>query len=156
MVRENWQGEFRGLPGNSRDDHTLLPRHLCPMGTEVGRAMLISKKSETGGTKLSPQSSAYVQGTCTESSTQEIPTRATKSSGRKQRCFNSPLPALLQLWMRDLHWQLPSPGSQTHRPPRPGRASMLAELGHGCTDRKPQFPELLPKTAVGKVGLCAT
>lgn len=46
MVRENWQGEFSGLHGKSRDNHTLLQRRLCPMGTEVGRAMLSSKKSE--------------------------------------------------------------------------------------------------------------
>lgn len=153
MVRENWQGEFSGLHGKSRDNHTLLLRRLCPMGTEVGRAMLSSRKSE-GLAKQKYLLSLHSRH-LHRAVTQEITTRATKSSGRKQRCLNSLHPALQQLWMRDLHWQLPSQGSQTHRPPRPVRDSMLAELGHGCTDKTPQFPELRPRTAVGKAGMFA-
>lgn len=81
--------------------------------------------------------------------------RDAKSSGRKQTRLSSLLPALQQLWMSDLHWQLPSQGCQTHRPPRPVRDSMLAELGHGCIGRKSLSPELLPRTAEEKAGMPA-
>lgn len=90
-----------------------------------------------------------------ESSVQEVTSRDAKFSGRKQTRLSSLLPALQQLWMSDLHWQLPSQGSQTHRPPRPVRDSMLAELGHGYIGRKSLFLELLPRTAVEKAGLPA-